>query len=382
MLGRSNFAETTMAVTQKQIAEKLNISSSLVARALKGHTEVALSTRQRVEAMAKEMGYSADTNREARTLAAMRYGRSIRKGIIAVGLLPIEYGAPRYVPYYIPFLNAVEEEAARRGFDVYLCPSRRDEIPRIIRERGVDGVISMGYVPSQLREIQSLDIPILTLHEEREGAHSALANEYQGTRQLTEHLVSLGHRHIAFVGAPGLIGSGPRLNAFLEVLSEYGLHTPPEWIIADIWMSTPTADAYCRGCGNRCSACTGWQTLLERSGGRDAEGKLPFTAVICHNDATAMGVIDHAQQDGVDIPGELSITGFDDVSLHYRFQPAITTAGFSRYEMGVQSIRLLEETIIQIEKGESPSYHHYLAPTSLVVRESTTPPVECRQLIV
>jgi LacI family repressor for deo operon, udp, cdd, tsx, nupC, and nupG len=369
-----------MSVTQKDIAEKLNISQAHVARALSGRGEVSAKTRSRIEAAAREMGYSAETNTAARTMVALRHGQHMRKGIIAIGLPPVEEASPRYLPYYIPLLNGLEAEAAQRGFDICLCPSRRDEVPRLIRERGVDGVISLGLVIPQIEIIQTLNIPILTIHEKIKGAHSLAVDDYDGACQLTRHLLELGHQRIAFLGAYDNPGSAIRLQAFRDTMQQHQIEVQPEWIEIDLWMPVATPETYCQGCNDEdglptCAACTGLQRLLAKNGGIDATGALPFTAIICHHDPTAMGVVENAQKLGIDVPGALSVTGFDDVSLQYHFRPALTSISFARRDMGRQALVLLDQAIQLKEKNESTnSYSHHIEPVNLIVRQTTAAP--------
>src|SRR5688500_14425796 len=135
-----------MTVTQQQIADRLNISRSWVARALNGYDTVSPEMREKVHAVAKELGYDLGGNQAARAMVAKRYGQKVRNNILAFALAPMLTPSPRHLPLFTPLLDGMETEAAPMGMDVFAFSMRYDELPRLIRERGVDGVVSCGFL--------------------------------------------------------------------------------------------------------------------------------------------------------------------------------------------------------------------------------------------
>ena len=366
-----------MSVTQKEIAARLEISQSLVARALKGESRVSEATRRRVEEVAQQMGYDVRTNQAARSLSAQRHGHRFRTGVIAVVFPPLEVSSVRQMPFFTPFLKALESSATALDLEVCLLTMRAGNLPRMLRERNVDGVISGGLVPADVFAIRALKLPVITYQVEYQNAHSIMEDNRDGGRQATQHLLDLGHRRIAFLGvdmdAQRQGGDQPdirRLNGYKDALSSFGLPINEAWIDTDLPLPHATIHRFCTGCG-RCAACIGWQTL-KRKNNVAPRDKPPFTAVVCHNDNVAMGLIEQAKKDGLRIPDDLSVTGFDDISDEYHFHPAITTIGSSRHDMGLSAMRLLHEVVAQAEKSnEEPPYQHLAFPVSLKVRQTT-----------
>jgi DNA-binding LacI/PurR family transcriptional regulator len=371
-----------MSVTQKQIAERLNISGSLVGRALRGHQEVAESTRLLIEQTAREMGYDLYANREARALIARRYGQRLKNGVAAVVFCPAPGVSIRSLPYSEPILEGMEAEAAKLNLDICFCPARDDEIPRLVRDRSVDGVIVLGYFPEYIAAIRELGLPVVTFQSKYDIAHSIISDDRNGTRQATRHLLELGHRRIAFLGVeyrPGQAGH-QRLLGYRDAMTEYGIEVRDEWVCTSLTGPRATPTATCIGCGV-CAACIGWTTLAEQNGGYGKEGELPFTGVVCYNDPIAMASIAQLQAAGYEVPHDISFTGFDDTSLSYHFQPALTSVDYEREEMGRDSIRLLNQAIHEVDKDEvsEPAvggpmeYWHHVIPTRLAQRQSTGP---------
>lgn len=357
-----------MAVTQKEIAQKLNISRSLVARALKGYSEVSDETREKVRQVAAEMGYDPNTNQAARSLAARRYGQRADTGVIALMFPSSMNSSPRHMPFYVPFFEGMEEEAMALGMDVYMCWVRPGRLPHIIREGGVDGVVSVSNYEQELLEVQQLQIPLVAYQTTFNGAYSVLPDDRQGMYLATRHLLEQGHRRIAYLGCAideGCIASNgnPRLQGYLDALQEFGVTPHPELIETHLKFPLATELSYCQGCG-KCAACTGWQVLKGKT------AKNPMTAVVCHNDIIAMGVVDHARKDGVDVPRQLSVIGFDDVSQRYHFEPAITSVQFSRYEMGKCAVRIIHKAR-ENDAGREKCLNH-IFPVTLAEHGSTT----------
>lgn len=357
-----------MSVTQQQIADKLKISRSLVARALRGHTAVALHTRQQVEAAARELGYNASSNHEARQLANSRYGQRLKTNTLAV-VFPSMGLAPRRIPFFTPLIEGMEAEAEGLGLDVCVCLMRSGELPRLIQTRSVDGVIVLGEVSSHITAIQKIGLPVVTFENSSKTAHSIARDDRQGTYQATHHLLALGHRNIAFLGIQQEPTSALRLQGYLDAMNEAGITVHDEWIDASLTLPVSPPDSYCAGC-NECAACLGWTILRDKNGGSRTHHP-NFSAIVCHNDPVAMGVIAHARQDGLEVPRDLSITGFDDVSCQYHFHPEVTSIRFPRQAMGAGAVRLLHQAI---EADNNTRLNHLIFPTELVVRQSTAVP--------
>lgn len=357
-----------MSVTQQQIADKLNISRSLVARALRGHPEVACNTRQQIEAAASELGYNESSNHGARQLATMRYGRQLKTNTLAMIFPPMQ-SSPRHIPFYMPLIEGIEAETQKLGLDMCICLMRSGNLPRIVEAHGVDGVVTLFDSPSQIGAMRKLGIPVVTFQGHTEDTYNIDRDDHQGIYQVTRHLLALGHRNIAFLGVNGETSTPVRLQGYLDAMMEAKISVRDEWINMSLRLPESDSAPLCDGC-NECAACLGWETLRDKNGG-SSEKRPAITAIVCHNDPVAMGVIDHAWRDGLEVPRDLSVTGFDDVSGQYHFHPEVTSVQIPHQEMGVHAVRLLHQTI---ENGDGNELFHQVFPTDLVIHQSTTVP--------
>jgi DNA-binding LacI/PurR family transcriptional regulator len=353
-----------MSVTQQEIADKLNISRSLVARALKGYDEVSPVTRQRVEEAAREMGYDLNTNQAARALIARRYGQKARTGVIAVAFPPLVSPSPHHMVFFAPLLRGVESEATACGMEVFTFNVRQGELPRMVREGNVDGVISIGFSPQDISAIRALGLPVVTFQSVCENAHSVMVDDRRGIYLATRHLLEQGHRKIAYLGVTLRYQHGRtdelRLQGYKDALEEFDIPIRQEWINTDLPFPDTSSHKYCSGCG-KCAACIGWQTIKAQAGA--APGELPpFTAIVCYHDPIAMGVIDQAANEGINVPEDLSVVGFDDVSHLYHFEPHVTSISFNREEMGHTAVELVQE---------ESEYQHRIFPVQLKIHGST-----------
>jgi LacI family transcriptional regulator len=366
-----------MSVTQKDIAERLNISQSQVARALSGRSAgrsaVSAETRQRIEAVAREMGYVFGTNHGAREMAARRHGNRIHTGAIAVLYPTLEGTSLRQLPFFSPVLDGMESEAVVQGLDIFMCMVRHKEVPRLIRDGGVDGVISISGVAPEMRTTQAvyaLDIPIVTFQSSAEGAGSVMPDDRGGAYLATRHLIELGHRHIAFLGieSPGYAETCiARLEGYRDAMREAGIQVRDEWIENSLPYHSTQVGAYCPGCDG-CACCRGFDRLLERN---------PefLTAIVCYNDPVAMGTVVRARAHGLAVPHDLSVVGFDNTSEQYHFLPTITSVNIQRYEMGQRCVRLLNELIThEVHRVGNGTEHQIVFPVNLALHESTAKP--------
>lgn len=333
-----------MPTTQKDIAEKLGVTRVLVSRALTNHPSVAAETRARILETAAAMGYSAQSNQAAKALIAKRYNKPIQNGVFAVVMPAIFDGIPlREVPFFSPFFEGMSKEARARGVEICFCPLD-GEIPRLITSRSVDGVIAVSDL-SLVSMVHEIELPVIVVDKYFPGVRCIVPADREGTNLVTEHLIRLGHRHIAFIGhRPEAGASKERFAGFRSALYEHKLP-----LLEDLWITDllHTEMEYGEGA---------MHSLL----GSGAE----FTAVVCHHDLLAMGAIRALESRGLRVPEDVSIVGFDDVSPRYNAEPLVTSVAFDREAMGRRAVQLLCE-------GEtSPDLE--VVPVELAVRESTS----------
>ncbi len=333
-----------MPVTLQDIADRLGVSVATVSRALAGYSDVAENTRQRVLKAAKEMGYRP--NIIARRLQQQRTE--------TLGFVIPTYG-PRFSdPFFSELLAGIGNEAAEQEYDLLVSTRPPEEemrvYERMVREQRVDGmlVVRTRHQDPRIAYLIEQNFPFVAFGRSDLSADfpSVDVNGEAGMRQLTQHLIDLGHRRIAYVGAPpSLMFASHRLAGYKKALAANDIPF------------------------DECLLMVG--QLTERSGhaaGRDLLMETPRpTAIIACNDLMALGLISAAQGLNLTVGEDVAVTGFDDVPLAAHSHPPLTTVRQPIYEIG----RRICHMLIGILRQEPLEERHVLLEPELVVRQSS-----------
>ena len=338
-----------MAATIKDIAKRLNISVSTVSYALNdGPRSVPEDVKQRVLQVAQEMQYRP--NRVARNLVTRRS--------YTIGIVPSEASSDIVLsPYLQNSLNGIVNTAEIRHYDV-LFFSRYDqqqtrEMANVLLDGRADGLIFLApptHAPV-LDLVAEYGIPHVVVAGECRAAspHFGVDNS-GGARQALDHLLSLGHRKIGHLHGRLHMEDGlVRQLAYQEFLADNGLARREEW--------TAPGDFTIEG------GYEGMKKIL-------AAPDLP-TAVFCANDEIAVGAIRAVHEAGLTVPDDLSIVGFDNVSLAANFLPAVTTIRQPVQELASEATSAL----IDLIESEKPVVSKVFT-TELIIRDSTSRPKE------
>jgi LacI family transcriptional regulator len=309
-----------MAVTIRDVAQKLGLSIATVSRALAGHSDIALKTRQLVARTAQEMGYTP--NRAARQLR--------RQKADAIGyILPVE--ANQFSdPFYTEFLVGLGDESAQHPFDLLISVSGKDHLAeqRIyeswVQSRKVDGFVlnrirhsdwRMGYLSEH-------NVPFTTVEQGDENYdHPRVeVDNLAGMVMVVEHLAQNGYSRLAFIGGPAyLVINTARLAGFQRGLEMAGLPYDPGLVVS----ASPTSDG-------------GYQAVKRMRWLPD-----PPDALVCINDETAFGAIHALHELGLKVGQDVAVTGFDGVLAAGYTDPPLTTLDIPIYEIARQTVRLL-----------------------------------------
>lgn len=324
--------------------------------ALQDNPRVAQQTRARVHQLAAQLGYTEHSNREARALIGKRYGKKAATGIIAVFMPRNMFaGTPvPGVPFFEPFIRGVETAALESELDVFLCTLHAQRLNRMVAEGNVDGVICLSRTTP---ELEAMEVPLVVFNHKRENAYSLLPQSRHGMEMAVAYLAALGHKNIAYLGFaadPDYQPGAERLLGYRCALGKHGLRQSED--IIEATLEHPTVEAGARGV----------ERLLERTRN--------FTALVCFNDLIAMGAIERLQEQGVRVPQDVSVVGFDDVSESYRFEPALTTLFFDRYLMGCRAVQLIREATASSEPMGQWRGKEEIFGVTLKARASSGPP--------
>ncbi|WP_113698790.1 LacI family DNA-binding transcriptional regulator [Nonomuraea lactucae] len=274
-----------MAATSKDVARLAGVSQPTVSRALRGHPSVAPETRRRVEEAARALDYVAS---ERGRVLSLR--KTHRIGIVVSDLTN---------PFYPHLLAPLHDYFKQAGFRTVLFTEQDEDGPTIeeLADGSLDGIVlTTSLVDSPLpAALMHRDIPFVFLNRESDAtADSAVVDNVYGAALVGDLLVELGHHRIGAVFGPRAASTGrDRETGFRRSLSKHGRSLADELAV-----SVPFSFSHGR-------AALG--TLLARSE--------PPTALFCGNDVIALGVLDGAVELGVRIPEDLTVVGFDDITI-------------------------------------------------------------------
>lgn len=324
----------------RQVASIAGVSHMTVSRVLNDHPNIKPETRRRVLEAIEELDYRP--NLVARALATQR---SQRIGVIVES-------AVAFGPTSI--LRAVELAARATGYSVTpialhdgdaLTP--QDAVDSLLTQ-GVDAICVVAPRSSSIAALRrvAMSVPLLVVKADADPTFLTVSiDQHQGTTLLVDHLVALGHRDILHVSGPlDWLDARARERAFHTRARSWGIRERP--IVVGDW-SADFAYDFARGLN-----------------------RLPdYTAIFAANDDTAIGLIHGLHERGFDVPGDISVAGFDDVPLARHFLPPLTTVRQDFRALGSAVVEMLRAAI---ERREIPQLTRI--PTEIVVRESTAAP--------
>lgn len=332
-----------------EVAKRAGVSVASASRVLSNSTyPVSAETREKVMAAAAELNYAP--NSLARSL------RVQRSNLIAVLV------GNNADPYFAEIVRGVEDMANEAGYLTIVCNSDRNPAKelhylRILQDYRVDGVIFAGGALNEIEHSKQLEqvvqsivnrgAAVTTLAQHTLHVPSIQPDNFGGARQMTAHLIALGHRRIAFVTGPtNVMTANVRLQGYMAALAEAGLAIDPILLLP----------------GN-----------FDRASGEQALSSLTHmeteqrpTAIFAANDETALGVLSGLWRRGWAVPGEMSVCGFGDTPMAQVVVPRLTTVHMGLYELG----RAGTHKLLAQLRGEQVPFLEVL-PATVVERETT-----------
>jgi LacI family transcriptional regulator len=329
----------------REVAAEAGVSISTVSNVLNKPHIVAPATRQRVEEVARRFGYVP--NASARNLR--------RGGGTCVGAIFLDVGNP----YYTEVARGMEDRLDRDETLLIVCSSdeQAEKERRYLRLLRAQGVQSILVTPAE-HDVQEIgedagQTPIVLLDRPRPEAKTCLVHvsDVRGGHLAANHLLSLGHRRVAFINGPLAIHAcADRSAGVRSAINDVGLDP------ADALVEVNT-------------------TLLNADGGESAlEGLLtgarPPTAIFCVNDLVALGVLRGLRKRGLAVPDDVAVVGYDDVQFASMVATPLTSIRQPKYQLGWTAAELL-----LAEAAGDPDHEHQqiVFQPELVVRESSRP---------
>jgi len=341
--------ETGRHVTIRQVAERAGVSAQTVSRVLNEKPDVARETRAKVRRTIAEMGYAP--NVIARNLSL---GRSRCLGIVTAGL---DLMGPSRT------LKAITSQAEEEGYTLLLkeLPSFdtdrfRSTLDTLLSNR-VDGIIwavpEVGHNRDWLRDEDAVSrIPMLFLTmEPRDRLTTISVDNRQGARLATDHLLSRGYRHIGHISGPlNWWEARERMAGWQEALASAGMYVDAKCLAQGDWSSSSGEVAYRR--------------LREQYSEMDA--------VFAANDQMALSVLRIASLDGLSVPDDMGVVGFDNLPECPYYRPSLSSVEQDLQQLGHLAVSELVRVIEARRHDEPlPEPTSLLLPARLLVRESS-----------
>jgi len=337
-----------MVSTLADVAEAAGVHPGTASKALNPESRhlVAAETVRRVLEIATKMNYQP--NSMARGL---RTKRSYTVGFMVPDLIN---------PLFPPIVRGVEEVLGPAGLSALIVntdndPKREMQLFDTLVNRRCDGFILATAFRNDpvVKEIVKRKIPAVLVNRltETQLLPAVVGDEAIEVKEAIDLLVKLGHRRIAHIAGPQNLSTGYiRLRAFQEVVHAVGLDE------ADC--PTVVSTGYNENAGMDAIA-----KLLSQSDPRP-------TAILAANDQLAIGVIDGLKAAGLNCPRDISVIGFNDISMMDRVHPTLTTFALPKHQMGVEAAEILRSWI-EGDAAPEPKILYLRCP--LVIRESTGP---------
>ncbi len=322
-------------VTITDVAREADVATSTVSRAFTNPARVNHQTRDHVLAVAERLGYAP--NPAAR---ALETGRTNTLALLVPDITN---------PYFAGVIKGGERAAADADLILVLGDTQENPATEasLIRRLGpaVDGfVLSASRLPdAELLRAAELN-PVALVNRATPGLACVVADFDSGTRQIVDHLVSLGHRSLVFLGGPPESWSGAKRWAGLQVAAgEHGITATRFGPYAPTLGGGPAA--------------------------ADAVLAAGATAVVAHNDMLAIGVMQRLAERGVAVPRDVSVVGFDDIVGAEFCSPTLTTLRERTADAGARAV----EAVVAQAHARAAAPPTRVLPTQLVVRASTGP---------
>lgn len=346
----------------EDIARLAGVSRSTVSRVINNYSNVPEETRAKVLKVIEQHQY--EPNSFARALAGKKTDTI---GLFAISMNEKENATRIYQNnYFAPFVDAVVDTANARGCYVLIhtvySPNDFLKVKQAFLQKRIDGGIIVGTQKdiAIVREMAMLEAPLVLIDydiseimaEHLDRNHLAIVNskDYDGTTEAIEHLIALGHRDIAIMcGRMNTYSGRERYAAYEDTLKRNGLPVNPDYVLKGEFLKDQAYGEIKR--------------LLA------SDIPLP-TALFSSNDDMAISAMEALAEQGISVPGDISVVGFDDVPLAASVTPKLTSVSLPIFDMS----RAAVEKVLELCDSERPTFSTVSFPSVLVKRDSASHP--------
>ncbi len=330
-------------VNIKDVAKLANVSIATVSRSLAEPEKVSDKTREKVMRAVESSGYVVNT-------LAQNFRR--RRSNTVIVMVPDIAN-----PFFSNIIQGIEKVANRHKYRVLLADTQGDEsreraYGELVTQKQADGIICLGRsIPFVYRKgRKSLDPawPPLVMACEYHGeipVPSVCIDNVAAAEELVGYLLELGHSKIGYINGPNdSVLCQDRMQGFQNSLKVNNVGVNKRWLVQGAF-----------------TLSSGYDAMKKLLGEKDRP-----TAVFCANDEMAIGAMQACRDEGLAIPADISIVGFDDIVFAEYTSPRLTTIHQPRNEIGERVMALM----LEILAGNKPEFDRVLIPHKLVIRES------------
>lgn len=314
-------------VSMKDISVACGVSVATVSKALNDHGDIGAETKNRVRQVAKQMGYFPNS-----AAKALKTNRTHNLGV----LFEEEDHSGLTHDYFAYVLDNIKKAAEEKGYDITFingCRTRPDRMSYLehCRYRGFDGVIivCVNFYDSEVMELVRSSIPIITIDHLFNNVCAVMSDNVRGMRELLQYVYDKGHRRIAYIHGSNSyeVNSSvtqSRLASFYKTIAELGLDIP---------------DGYIRQAAYRDTKGTYAETekLLDM--------KERPTCILYPDDFSCYGGINAIHKRGLEVPGDISVVGYDGIRIARHIEPKLTTLKQDAKRIGTKSVEKLVSLI-------------------------------------
>ncbi|MCG8572788.1 MAG: LacI family transcriptional regulator [Spirochaetes bacterium] len=327
----------------KDVAKKAGVSISTVSYAINNIPKVSAETKEKILRIAGELNYQP--NFTAQSLK--------RQKTETIGLFTTDICSP----YYLEVTRGIQDALIERKYDLIIAniyQGLRSTAYRLLRDRRVDGGIILGSSDIPYRVIEKIaqkKVPLVVTDrspdepkQENKFISKLLVDNFNGAMSVVNHLISLGYRKIGYLsGLRESYDNQKRLEGFRQALQAKKIPFYAKWFIEANFTEN---------------------TAYSKTKEMIKTGDLP-EAIFAANDEMAIGAMHALQNEGIKIPEEMAIVGFDDIHLAKLVKPALTTVWRDEYKMGRIAVDMIFDML-----NEKDHKNVITMPTRIMVRES------------
>jgi len=334
-----------MKVTIYDVAKMANVSISTASKALNDRRDVSEATKQRIREIAKQLNY--EPSHFARALASRKTNN--------IGVITVRYYKTPMLtnPFYSKIIEGIEEQLIGTKLNLLTNILSKEqveamEIPRMIKEKNVDGVILMGHMSREFIDmLLQKNLPMVMIDNYIEGVdlNYVIADNINGAYQAVSYLLNTGHKKIAYLaGSKERYSFREREKGYRKAHEDKGIKVDERFVIFnEQWEEQDYS----------------WMKQILKY------DEKPDAIFLC-NDVNAILAMNMLNEEGIKVPDDISIIGFDNIDLTQHFIPSISTVDIPKELMGKKAVEILLNMIAK----KKDAIGNFVFPTQLVIRNS------------